>query len=82
MAVCILLENPSQIGGLQSVLKVYSSPSSSDTTQNPKALILYQISDTPSRLGFVLYWIATALLLREYSRKLGRLKFWTLSAFL
>ena len=74
----ILLENPSQIGGLQSVLKVYSSPSSSDTTQNPKALILYQISYTPSRLGFVLYWIATALLLREYSRKLGRLKFWTL----
>jgi hypothetical protein len=75
----ILLENPSQIGGLQSVLKVYSSPSSSsDTTQSPKALILYQITYTPSRLGFVLYWIATALLLREYSRKLGRLKFWTL----
>jgi len=73
----ILLENPSQIGGLQSVLKVYSS-SSSDTTQSPKALILYQITYTPSRLGFVLYWIATALLLREYSRKLGRLKFWTL----
>jgi hypothetical protein len=75
----ILLENPSQIGGLQSVLKVYSSPSSSsDTTQSPKALILYQITYTPSRLGFVLYWIATALLLREYSRRLGRLKFWTL----
>jgi hypothetical protein len=73
----ILLENPSQIGGLQSVLKVYSS-SSSDTTQSPKALILYQITYTPSRLGFVLYWIATALLLREYSRKLGRLRFWTL----
>jgi hypothetical protein len=74
----ILLENPSQIGGLQSVLKVYSSSSSSETTQSPKALILYQITYTPSRLGFVLYWIATALLLREYSRKLGRLKFWTL----
>ncbi len=75
----ILLENPSQIGGLQSVLKAYSSSSSSsDTNQSPKALILYQITYTPSRLGFVLYWIATALLLREYSRKLGRLKFWTL----
>ncbi len=74
----ILLENPSQIGGLQSVLKVYSSSSSSDTTHSPKALILYQITYTPSRLGFVLYWIATVLLLREYSRKLGRLKFWTL----
>jgi hypothetical protein len=73
----ILLENPSQIGGLQSVLKA-SSSSSSDSTQSPKALILYQITYTPSRLGFVLYWIATALLLREYSRRLGRLKFWTL----
>jgi hypothetical protein len=74
----ILLENPFQIGGLQPVLKVYSSSPTSDTTQSPKALILYQITYTPSRLGFVLYWIATALLLREYSRKLGRLKFWAL----
>lgn len=75
----ILSENPSQIGGLQSVLKVYaSSSSSSNTTQSPKALILYQITYTPSRLGFILYWIATALLLREYSRRLGRVKFWTL----
>lgn len=30
----ILLENPSQIGGLQSVLKVYSSSPSSDTTES------------------------------------------------
>lgn len=72
----ILLENPSQIGGVQSVLKVHSS--SSDAARSPKALVLYQITYTPSRLGFVLYWIATALLLREYSRKVGRLKFWTI----
>ena len=73
----ILLENPPQIGGVQSVLKVHSS-SSSDAVQSPQALILYQITYTPGRIGFVLYWIATALLLREYSRKLGRLKFWTI----
>ena len=61
------------------MLKGYaSSSSSSNTTQSPKALILYQITYTPSRLGFILYWIATALLLREYSRRLGRVKFWTL----
>jgi hypothetical protein len=62
----ILLEKPPEVG-----------IGSLDMSQNPKALILYQITYTPSRLGFVLYWIATALLLREYSRKLGRLKFWT-----
>jgi hypothetical protein len=67
----ILLEKPAEIGiGLRS--------STLDMSQNPKALILYQITYTPSRLGFVLYWTATALLLREYSRKLGRLKFWTI----
>lgn len=66
----ILLEKPTTTGiGLRS--------STLDMSQNPKALILYQITYTPLRLGFVLYWIATALLLREYSRKLGRLKFWT-----
>jgi hypothetical protein len=73
----ILLENPPQIGVVQSVLKVHTS-SSSDAAQSPKALMLYQITYTPLRLAFVLYWIATALLLREYSGKLGRLKFWTI----
>jgi hypothetical protein len=66
----ILVEEPAEVGiGLRS--------STLDMSQNPKALILYQITYAPSRLGFVLYWIDTALLLREYSRKLGRLKFWT-----
>jgi hypothetical protein len=73
----ILSEKPAEIGGLQSVLK--GSSSSSDTNESPKALILYQITYTPSRLAFVLYWIATALLLRDYGKKLGRLKFWTIS---
>jgi hypothetical protein len=68
----ILLQKPAEIGGL------HSSSSASSMSQNPKALILYQITYTPSRLGFVLYWIVTALLLRHYSRKLGRLKFWTI----
>ena len=68
----ILLEKPAEIG-----IGLRSSPTL-DMSQNPKALILYQITYTPSRLGFVLYWIATALLLREYSRKFGRFKFWTI----
>jgi hypothetical protein len=32
----------------------------------------------PGRIAFVLYWIGTALLLRRYSTKIGRLKFWTI----
>ena len=32
----------------------------------------------PGRIAFVLYWIGTALLLRRYSTRIGRLKFWTI----
>jgi hypothetical protein len=32
----------------------------------------------PGRVAFVLYWIGTALLLRRYSARIGRLKFWTI----
>ena len=32
----------------------------------------------PGRIAFVLYWIGTALLLRGYSMRIGRLKFWTI----
>ena len=32
----------------------------------------------PGRVAFVLYWIGTALLLRRYSTRIGRLKFWTI----
>ena len=31
-----------------------------------------------SVLAFILTWVATALLLRQYSRKLGRIKYWVL----
>jgi len=72
-----ILLKPAEIGGSQSALKINPS-STSDVGQDPKVLILYQLTYTPSRLAFVLYWIATALLLREYSRKLGRLKFLTI----
>lgn len=32
----------------------------------------------PGRVAFVLYWIGTAILLRRYSTRVGRLKFWTI----
>ena len=52
--------------------------SSSYISVAPSALILYQITYTPFRLAFLLYWIATALLLRNYSIKFGKVRFWTI----
>ncbi|MDP9289114.1 MAG: hypothetical protein M3P08_13075 [Thermoproteota archaeon] len=48
-----ILLKPAEIGGSQSALKINPS-STSDVGQDPKALILYQITYTPSRLAFVL----------------------------
>jgi hypothetical protein len=39
---------------------------------------LYVATQFPLRIAFVLYWIATATLLRQYSKTIGRLRFWTL----
>lgn len=39
---------------------------------------LYLGTQFPLRVAFVLYWIATAMLLRKYSKTIGRLRFWTL----
>jgi hypothetical protein len=38
---------------------------------------LYVATQFPLRIAFVLYWIATATLLRQYSKTIGRLRFWT-----
>jgi len=76
-----ILLKPAEIGGSQSGLKINHS-STSDVSQNPKALILYQITYTPSRLAFVLYWIATALLLLSIPGNWGGLNSGLLSAFL
>jgi hypothetical protein len=39
---------------------------------------LYVATQFPLRVAFVLYWIATAMLLRKYSKTIGQLRFWTL----
>ena len=38
---------------------------------------LYAATRFPLRIAFVLNWIATATLLRKYSKTIGRLRFWT-----
>jgi hypothetical protein len=45
---------------------------------NPFLHAAYVATQLPLRIAFVLYWIATAMLLRKYSQKIGRLRFWTL----
>lgn len=47
-------------------------------TQSFSSSQLYQNLLIPFRLAFGLYWIATVLLLRSYTKSFGRLKFWTL----
>jgi hypothetical protein len=45
---------------------------------NPAFHAAYIATQFPLRIAFVLYWIATAMLLRKYSQKIGRIKFWAL----
>jgi len=37
---------------------------------------LFLVTQTPSRIAFVLYWAGTALLLRNYIKAVGRIRFW------
>jgi hypothetical protein len=42
------------------------------------AFILYQYAGIPFRLGFMILWFGTILLLRNYSTIVGKYKFWAL----
>ena len=37
---------------------------------------LFLVTLTPGRIAFAFYWVGTALLLRNYSKIIGRMKFW------
>ena len=37
---------------------------------------LFLVTQTPSRIAFAFYWVGTALLLRNYSKTIGKTKFW------
>lgn len=47
-------------------------------TDSAKESRLWNIVIMPSRVAFILYWIANVLLLRNYSAKVWRTKFWTI----
>src|SRR5688500_18054377 len=49
---------------------------SSNQKSDPMLHTFFLLRLIPGRIAFVLYWIGTALLLRRYSTRIGRLKFW------
>jgi hypothetical protein len=51
---------------------------SSNQKSDPLLHTFFLLRLIPGRIAFVLYWIGTALLLRRYSTRIGRLKFWTI----
>jgi len=66
----ILLDKPAEIGS--------NNNNFSNMKYNALAVTLNTITYMPLRLGFILYWFATVLLLRNYSKSLGQIKFWAL----
>jgi hypothetical protein len=51
---------------------------SANLKSDPRLHDLFLIIQLPSRLAFVFYWVATASLLRNYSKSIGKTKFWIL----
>jgi len=45
---------------------------------DPRLPGLFRIIQFPLRIAFVLYWVGVAMLLRKYSKTLGKIKFWAL----
>jgi MFS family permease len=63
------------------VLLTETTPSDVAQSQHLKkdsAFLLYQYTGIPFRLGFLIFWFGTALLLRNYSAILGKYRFWAL----
>jgi hypothetical protein len=66
----ILLDKPAEIGG--------NNNNFNSIKYNALAVTLNTLTYMPLRIGFILYWFATVLLLRNYSKSLGQIKFWAL----
>ena len=66
----ILLDKPAEIGS--------NNNNFSNMKYDVLAVTLNTITYMPLRIGFILYWFATVLLLRNYSKSLGQIKFWAL----
>jgi hypothetical protein len=71
-----MLENPGQIESFPPVTDDDNDTPYYTERKSPELFNLFQIVNTPIRMAFVLFWIATVLLLHNYSKTIGRVKFW------
>jgi hypothetical protein len=74
--LAVTLENPGQIESFPPVTDDDNDTSYYTERKSPELFNLFQIVNTPIRMAFVLFWIATVLLLHNYSKTIGRMKFW------
>ena len=75
-----LLEDPWRMES-QNMLSNSGSDSevaSSNLKADPRMRDIFLTIQFPLRIAFVFYWIATVMLLRKYSKSIGKLMFWTL----
>ena len=71
----VLLEKDPQ-SSIRPMLNDYSPEKrESDSAKESE---LWNIVVMPSRVAFILYWVANVILLRNYSNKVGRAKFWAI----
>jgi hypothetical protein len=70
-----ILENPDQIESFPPLTDDNDVPYYTER-KSLELFTLFQIVNTPLRAAFILFWIATVLLLHNYSKNIGRMKFW------
>jgi len=74
--IYILSTNPSRIETPLSVEMQYQSDANVKSSASQTGFLLGLMS---GRIALVLYWLGTVVLLRNYSKQIGRTKFWTLA---
>lgn len=72
-----LLDNPARIEESASSQGISYDPSV-NLKSDPLLHDIFLAIQFPLRIAFVFYWLATVMLLRKYSKSMGKLRFWSL----
>jgi len=72
-AAAIFSTDPLQTEGSDTGIVIETSPGN---VRDSFSSALFLVTQTPSRIAFVLYWAGTALLIRNYIKAVGRIRFW------
>lgn len=78
-----LLENPLRIEVSHRILatQVDSGHFAPNNQRNdPQLTSMFLVTQFSYRTAFILYWLATAMLIRKYSKKIGKIRFWIIGA--